>query len=197
MKSSREFKITLIAVLGVAVLCLSVAYAALSASLNVTGSGTVNAGTWNVGFVTNASLAASGKTGSATCPSVKVDAASVSLANIVLVKPGDSCTYTLTIKNNGTLAATLSSITPATPAATVTSTDTTTANNFKNYIKYTVSYDGHNVTNNLDGITDKALAKSATKTVVCKVEFLNTATSVPGTALTIGNITTTFNYVAS
>lgn len=104
---------------------LSLAYAALSATLNVQfGDITQNALTWNVGFQetsvtpTAAGTSATGR----SCGNATVTASTVTVSATTLSKPDDKCTYALTIKNSGTIAATLNSITPKNPNSTSCST---------------------------------------------------------------------------
>ena len=197
MNGNKELKIALVAVLGVAVLCLTVAYAALSASLTVTGSGTVKAGSWNVAF--EGSTITGTKAGSANCPNATASGSSVSIGTgLTLSKPGDSCQYNLTIKNNGDINAKLTSITPGTPTPSLTSADdNTTAGNYTEYIKYTITYNAQPVTNGVSSITDLTLNSGLSKAVIIKLEFLGTATTVPAQAISIGGLDTTFSYSAA
>ena len=117
IKNRRILNISL-AVVSVLVLGIVVAYAALSTVLNVSFSGiTQNALTWNVGFQgSSASGAAAGTSSTGrSCGTANITSNSVSVASTTLSKPGDKCTYTLTIRNSGSIAATLSSITPTKP----------------------------------------------------------------------------------
>lgn len=107
-----------IAALVVAVIGLSVAYAALSATLNVNfGNVSQSAMTWNVGFQTgNVTGTASGtSTTGLTCGTATVTADTATIGNTTLSKPGDTCTYALTIQNTGSIDANLATITPTTP----------------------------------------------------------------------------------
>ena len=189
---NRETKLIIVAILCVAVLGLTVAYSALSATLRVSGTGSVTAGTWSVGFT--GSTAAGTKAGAATCPTATVTGTTVTITGIALTKPSDSCTYDLTIKNSGSINAVLTKVDPATPAVTLSGD--TSASTFQPYIKYTVTYAGKDVTNSTANLTT-ALNATATAAVKLKVEFLGTATSVPAKALTIGGISTTFTYGAA
>jgi len=121
----RKNMYILILTLGVIVGGLSLAYAALSATLNIQfGDITQNALTWNVGFQgstvvgTAAGTSATGR----VCGDATITATTVTVSATSLSKPEDKCTYPLTIKNSGTIAATLSSITPKNPNSTACST---------------------------------------------------------------------------
>ncbi len=90
----------------------SVAYAAFASTLSINGTGTTT-GTWNVA-ITNIALDASSVGASdKTAPSVAGDSLSATFdAN--LAYPGASAVYNVTIKNNGTVNAKLSSLTDLT-----------------------------------------------------------------------------------
>ena len=105
---------------GILVLGVGVAYAALSTTLTVTfGKVTQNAITWNVGFQGSSATGSSSGTSTTglSCGSATITASAVTVADTTLSKPGDKCTWTLTIKNSGTVAANLGSITPTAPSS--------------------------------------------------------------------------------
>lgn len=93
---------------------LSVAYAALSTTLNI-NFGTVyqDAQTWNVGFESNNSISATkggfGNTGK-SCGTASTNQNVATVNNVNLSKPGDSCMWALKILNSGTINAKLTSI---------------------------------------------------------------------------------------
>ena len=113
---------TLRLVLAVALVLLvgvSVAYAALSTTLNITfGKVTQSALTWDVGFVPGSVTATAGGTSDTgrSCGTATVTAGSVSLADTTLSKPGDKCTWTLQIQYSGSVGAKLNTITPTAPS---------------------------------------------------------------------------------
>ena len=99
---------------------VSIAYAALSTTLNITfGKVTQNALTWNVGFTgTEATGETGGTSGTGrSCGKATITASAITLADTTLSKPGDKCTYTFTIKNSGTVGAKLNTITPTAPTS--------------------------------------------------------------------------------
>lgn len=124
IKNRKVLNIAL-CIVSVLIIGIVVAYAALSATLNISFSGiTQNALTWNVGFTgTSAAGAAAGTSATGrSCGNATITASTVSVAATTLSKPGDKCTYTLTIKNSGSIAARLSSITPTKPTSTTCAT---------------------------------------------------------------------------
>lgn len=104
---------------------LAVAYAALSATLDITfGTLTQNALTWNVGFQTGTVNGTKTGTASTVCGAATVTSDTVSVASTTLTTLHDKCVYPLTILNTGSIDALLSTISAKTP--TSFSCDTTT-----------------------------------------------------------------------
>jgi len=113
MQNDRKRLYIIMCSLAVAVVGLSVAYAALSTTLNITlGTVTQSPQSWNVGFVTGTVNADAGGTSATgrSCGAATVEHEQVSIPSITLSKPDDSCTYKLTIKNTGSIAAKLNAI---------------------------------------------------------------------------------------
>ncbi|MBR4693337.1 MAG: hypothetical protein IKQ06_04675 [Bacilli bacterium] len=119
MKKRHDYKfLLLVAVIMVA--GIGIAYAALSTTLTITfGTITQNALTWDVGFTGTSATATAGGTSATgrTCGNASITASSVTIANTTLSKPGDKCTWELTVANNGTVNATLGGITPTAPTS--------------------------------------------------------------------------------
>lgn len=117
-KKDNKYLYILTIVLAVAVVGLSVAYAALSSTLTAQFSTvTQSGGSWDVHFVTSgtpvngtASSTEGSSTDTITCGQATVSNSSVTIGNTTLSKPGDTCTYALQVKNYGSLAARLSEI---------------------------------------------------------------------------------------
>ena len=118
----------LLLIVAVLLVGVTVAYAALSATLNVTvNKVTQNAGSFSVVFNNTGSSVAATTVGgtSATgrsCGTATITASSVTISDTQLSKPDDSCQYTLVLKNTGTITAKLVSITPTNPSGTTCST---------------------------------------------------------------------------
>ncbi len=106
---------------------IGIAYAALSATLDITFNRiTQNAITWDIAFVGNSATGTPAGTSATgrSCGTATITATSVTVADSSVSKPGDKCTYALTIKNNGTVNGILSSITPTAPTSVVCETAT-------------------------------------------------------------------------
>ena len=183
MDKNREIKIIAVVALLVAVVGLSVAYAALSTTLKITGTATINAATWDVKFIEGAGSTA----GSASFNKPTVTSTAISDFSIGLVKPGDSVTYTFSIKNNGTIDASLGTVTIGTP--TCTATDNTVATTTCGNLTYSVTY--------ADGSAFKVgdrLDAGATKEAKLTLTFNESADVVPSTAVTVNGLGVTLIY---
>ncbi len=121
MKNERKSLFVIVTILAVAVLGLSIAYAALSSTLTARfGSVSQTPQTWSVGF--QPGTAAGSSVGGVECGNATVTENQASVGNLMLSKPNDKCTYQLTIKNTGSITAQLDRITPTSPSgATCTS----------------------------------------------------------------------------
>ena len=106
--------ILLIAVISVA--SLSIAYAALSETLTISGSGTINAADWDIS-ITNAADYTNKATGDATFTTPTVSGTTISY-NVTMKKPGDSVTLYFDVKNSGEVNGKITSIINSPPVCT-------------------------------------------------------------------------------
>lgn len=121
MKNKKKFYV-IMSVLVVAIIIMSIAYSTLSTNIKV-NFGTVKqlGQTWSVSFVPgtyNATAAGTSGTGR-VCGTVTVASGSPTFATVAdtqLSKPGDRCTWELTIKNTGSIGAYLKSFTATQPS---------------------------------------------------------------------------------
>ena len=158
MKDRNKRKLIIYALIGVLMLT-TVAYAALSTVLNVSGTVVKKGNLWNIYF-TNPSSASI--VGTATGSNITIQATKLNFY-VSLYKPSDKVSYTVDIKNGGTIDAVLNSI-------SLTGLDTAKSNS----LKYTVTYS--------DGSTIKegdTLNIGASRTIKITVEFDSSATSLP------------------
>ena len=122
MEKERKFKTIAIVSVLVAIVGLSIAFAALSRTLTINGQGKVTASNWNVVWQEINGEEFNGN-GDTTSGFPKLDDVSIvkdngnveegknlNLGNISLKKPGDYVTYKINIKNKGDIDATLQSI---------------------------------------------------------------------------------------
>lgn len=118
-KSSNKGVFVIISVLCVAVIALTIAYAALSSTLRINfGNVTQSEQTWSVAFV--GSEVDGVPTGTSnvglTCGKASISSDQVTVANTTISKPGDKCVYSLSIQNNGSINANLATITNVKPS---------------------------------------------------------------------------------
>ncbi len=107
-KNNKGIKIVGGSLLTLAIVALlSITYANYTATLKITGAGTVKAAKWNIEFdPTVETTSTEGKEVSAG--DVSVDGAALSISNAELKRPGDKITYDFQVKNKGDFDAILS-----------------------------------------------------------------------------------------
>ena len=162
----------------VSVFTLSIAYAALSVTLNIVGSAQVNASNWDIHLnnvvVTNGSV-------NSTAPNINgVNSLNFSAT---LTKPGDFYEFTVDIVNGGTIDAMINN---------VIKTPTLTAEQAK-YFKYEVSYQ------NGDAISIKQnITAGSTTPIKVRIEYRTDLVSsdLPNSNTTL-NLGLTLEYVQS
>ena len=195
----RNYTIALIAV--IAAICgVGIAYAALSTTLTITTNKvTQNALTWNVAFTTgtvNATVGGTSATGR-TCGAATVTANAVTVADTTLSKPGDSCTYALTIKNTGGIVAKLGTLVPTKPTesgvtCTLTSASTSAgASMVCGNLTYKITTDA---TGNTPLKTDTTIAASTgSQAVYLIVSYTGSSLNSSAVTQTGGKFTFTYN----
>jgi len=128
MKNKKVLGVAL-GVVSVFVIGIVVAYAALSTTLNARFNSVTSQGlNWEVGFnqdygtsnsygtyTLNGIAGGSSDTTGRSCGQATVTSNSITVNALELSKPGDKCTYNMQIENNGSLNASLSSITAIKP----------------------------------------------------------------------------------
>ena len=111
MEKERRTKALVVVVLLIVVAGLTVAFAALSATLNINGTAYLDAAKWGIRFE---NLSSPTKIGSATTTgTAKIEetkAAEITGINVSLSTPGDKVTYTVDLVNKGTINAKIDNI---------------------------------------------------------------------------------------
>ena len=108
MEKTRKIKIISLCALLVAVLGLTVAFAALSQTLTIKGSAAVNAASWDIHFENTSGKETEVK-GAATFTEPTLSGTTIENFSATLTKPGDSVIYYFDIVNKGTVDAVVSS----------------------------------------------------------------------------------------
>lgn len=140
----------------IAVILMTVGFAAYSQTLNINGNVTVKGSPWNVHYV-NGTVTPSANSVTATAASVTNTDFTFT---VTLEKPGDFYEATVTVKNEGTITAYLNKVTMS----------TLTTEQAK-YLTYTVTYDSTAYTQTTDGIDNVSLAANGTVPVKVRVEY--------------------------
>ena len=146
----------------IAVILMTVGFAAYAQRLNITGNVTVKGKPWNVHYVNNSITPTSGSV-TATNPSVNNTDFEFT---VTLEKPGDFYEATINVINEGSMDAYLKKITMS---------DIST---HSNYLSYTVTYNNgtaYTATSNVSPVVK--LDAGATHPVKVRVEYLKPATS--------------------
>ena len=111
MEKERRTKALVVVVLLIVVAGLTVAFAALSTTLNINGTAYLDAAKWGIRFE---NLSSPTKIGSATTTgTAKIEetkAAEITGINVSLMAPGDKVTYTVDLVNKGTINAKIDNI---------------------------------------------------------------------------------------
>ena len=125
MEKERKIKILSLVALIVAVLGLTVAFAALSQTLTINGTASVDAANWDVRFESldgtyNVSPTLSrtpNPSGSLYAENLEIsnDGSTANVVGVLLERPGDFVTYDFKISNKGTIDAKISNIEENTP----------------------------------------------------------------------------------
>lgn len=116
MEKERGAKIIAIVALLIAVVGLTVGYAAYSSTLTINGTANVDPASWkvNFGYKTGNSLTGTIKGHATETTAPTLADTTISGFDVTLKAPGDSVTYNFLIKNSGTLNAKLANFTMGT-----------------------------------------------------------------------------------
>lgn len=179
MDRDRSFRTLAVIAVIVAVAGISVAFAALTQTLNISGTGTVKGNTWSVKFA-NLQTPTLGGTATVDTPA-SFNGTSTTLTYAVSLKlPGDSVTYLFDVTNTGTIDA---KIAPA--GLTLTGVTEALAAN----VTYTLTY-----ANGTAIQAGDTLAAGATKNLKLVVTFNNSATELPTSDVEL-SLGASLNYI--
>lgn len=185
MEKERKVKTLSIAALIVAVLGLTVAFAALSTQLTINGTAEVKAATWDIHFANLSEATLTGTATVATAPTLA--ATKIGDYKITIVKPGDGVKYTFDVENKGTIDAKLGTFTKPEPVCTSAGTAAEAAKVCAG-LTYTLTYTD-------TGAAVKAedtLAKGETKNLTLTLSY--DSDSVPTNDVEISGLDITMVY---
>lgn len=195
MEKERGAKVIAVVALLIAVVGLTIGYAAYASTLTINGSANVDPASWDVHFAykTGDSLTAT-TTGNAvenTAPTLA--ATTISGFNVTLKAPGDSVAYDFSVKNGGTLDAKLNTFTLGTLTCAPNDGSNISqeeATELCGQLKYTLTYaDGSTITTGT--ILDKT---TGSKDLTLKLEWPVSSTLEVSDDVKVTIGTTTFVY---
>ena len=197
MEKERKIKRLSLVALIVAVLGLTVAFAALSQQLTIEGTATVGSSSWGVKFK---SIVLATKSGDASIEQIDgadkeptiTNNTTITLPKISLKKPGDKVEYTIEVENYGNIDATIKSVTYKDKTCSSVVADEATA--FCNGNEFSFKLENADAT---EVAAEQKLAKGSTKTMKLTVEYVNTVgkQELPSQDITISNLGVDVNYV--
>lgn len=194
MEKERGAKVIAIVALLIAVVGLTVGYAAYSSTLTINGTANVDPASWkvNFGYKTGDSLTGTinGHATENTAPTLADT--TISGFDVTLKAPGDSVTYNFLIKNSGTLNAKLANFTMGTLTCAPNASSSISpedATKLCGELTYTLTYaDGSTIT------TDTTLDAGNSKELVLKLEWPSASTLSVSDDVKVTIGTTTFVY---
>ena len=181
MRKEKSLQNIIIVVLAIAVLTMSVGFAVYEQNLSITGTATFTAAKWDVHFDTSTF----NETSTIEASSKEVGNTAITYS-VTLPSPGSTYSFTVNIKNFGTIDAALKKI---------TMTGLTAAQS--EYITYTVNYAGQDYTQTTDNLNiGLAASTHATATVTVTVSYVkpDDASDLPSTDQQV-TLTAAFDYV--
>ena len=192
---SRNIKKIVVVGLFVAVLCLSVAYAAISASLKISGTADISASSWDVHFVKNEEVTI--PKGKAVCDIGNIEKLSITDLSATLKVPGDSCTFTVPVENTGSLPASLTKVISSDLELSFKGSGDNKEedeNLLKQYVKYEVNYGGTEINDDTDFSSIYTLEQNEKETVTLRISFSIDAPDIPKEAVEITDLGTEFVF---
>ena len=155
MEKQRRIKMLSLSAVIVAVLGLTVAFAALSTTLNIKGSAYLDAAKWGIKFQNLSEPSIVGEASDAKTAKIEKDV-SINDIKVTLSKPGDSVTYTVDLVNDGDINAKIENI-----------EKTNLTEEQQKYITFTVKYKENDTELKIGDI----LSKGQVKPLVIKIEY--------------------------
>lgn len=198
MEKNRGTRTLSVVALLLAVVGMTIGFAAFSTTLNIQGTGQVKGSKFSVIF---ADLGAAQTVGTASevtggTPEIQEGSTTISNYQVELMTPGDSISYTFKIKNTGDYDAKIAAIMipgrEGGPDFTFTGGSNDDQTNVGNHLIYTLQY-----ANGDDVDVNDVLAKDDEKTVTLTLTYedFDDETELPSQTVTITNLGISINYV--
>lgn len=200
MEKERKIRTLSLVALVVAVLGLTVAFAALTQTLTIEGTAEVKGAKWSVKF---ANLSTSNKVGGATVEKETgtetektakiVGDTTIELPKITLTKPGDTVSYTFDVVNDGTIDAKITAIPTYEKTITATASDASVNAADKKLVEdnliFTLTYENGTEV----ALNDELLNGGNSKKMKITIGYGDT-TSIPTNDVEISNLKVTLTY---
>ena len=105
MEKQRRLKVIILSTLIIGILTLTIAFSALSRTLNIDGVGKMDTATWDVHFENLSDAKITRDAIEISKPNISLDKGTVENINVKLTKPKDEIKYVVDIVNKGTIDA--------------------------------------------------------------------------------------------
>lgn len=140
MKQNQNRKVlsTILCIAVISVFSLTIAYAVLSETLTISGSGTVNASNWNIA-INNSTTSTNATTGTATYTTPTINGTTISYG-VSFTKPSDAVSLYFDISNTGDITGEITSIITSTPTCTSVTGNTADAKLVCDNLEITLTY---------------------------------------------------------
>ena len=201
MEKQRGIRTLSIVALFVAVIGLSVAFAAMSRTLQINGTATMDTAKWDIHFKDLTPVVKTGAAVEETAPTINTEDTVIGDYKVTLTKPGDSVTYNFKVTNEGTINAKIGTFTKSAPvcnpATAVKECDATATEEDAAFVcgnlTYTLTYKDTGAA----VAADDTLAAGETKDLVLKLIYNDEATTLPtaNTDVEITGLDITMVYV--
>lgn len=197
MEKDRGTRTLAVVALLIAVVGMTIGFAAFSTTLRIEGTGQVKGSKFSIIFADlgDAVTVGTAKEVTGGKPSIQTGNTLISNYQVELMTPGDSISYTFKIKNVGTYDAKISAITMAGreggPEFTFTGGSNTDQTNVASHLSYTLKY-----ANGDDVDVDDVLPKDGVETVTLTLTYeeFNDETELPEQTVTITNLGINIEY---
>ncbi|NMA50379.1 MAG: hypothetical protein GX951_00815 [Mollicutes bacterium] len=182
MNKEKSLQVVIMTVLAVAIIIMSVGFAALTSQLNIAGNVTVKKASYNVHFDTNTYALGTGSQTMSKSPTILGTSVNY---DVTLNEPGEFVEFSINVVNEGTIDAYLKSITMTGVSAAQ-----------DEYIDYTVTYAGTEYTSTNTSLNTKLAGETGVAAVKVRVEYVlpANASALPTSDDVELNLTCVLNY---
>ena len=192
-EKKRKLVITTLSVICIAVLSLTIAYAALSEMLTISGSGTVNSIDWDIS-IANSTDYSNKTTGGASFTTPTVNGTTISYS-VNLTRPGDTVTLYFDVINNGDINGEISSIVNSTPTCTSSTGNEQDESLICDNLEVSIKYSTGTAITAGDAINTESVTCYNGKTsgyyettLIVTVKLKDSMTSIPSSSVNLTNM---------